>query len=188
MLTTLIKLSVATMIMFNLTSCSEDSEDYSSSTVADFTTVKYDYQWPSTSSLDGYKIRFIDTTFVREHRLFQEYLADGYSHAFVYDFTIAPGTDHYRIYGYENDNPKYSSNYYSVSGFSTDNKETITLTTYYQYKDISGLDLEGRDHCELYPTSAAGGTYMCWGQYPVPNTLYDAKTGVYEFVVDPTRP
>ncbi len=27
---------------------------------------------------------------------------------------------------------------------------------------------------------------MCWGEYPGYNSLYDAKTGSYEIVVDPT--
>jgi len=189
MLSTFYKLSIAALLVINLTSCSDDSEDYSSSTVEDYTTIKYDYQWPANSRLDGYKIRFTDTTFVREHRLFQEFLADGYSHAFVYDFTVAPGTDQYEIYGYEQDNPKYRSYFYTVSTYvPEEGKETIELTTYYYYVDVSGTEMQGSDTCDLYPTSADGGTYMCWGDYPNYNTLYVAKTGVYEFVVDPTVP
>lgn len=170
-----------------LLGCEGDSE--SAPTPESYTTVKYDYVWPSTSSLDGYKIRFTDTTLNKDHRKFLEFLQDGYSHAFVYDFTQYQGTDSYEIYGYEQDNPKYSSDYYIVNGLTTiDNKETIALTTYYFYRDASGIDIRGRDECDLYPTSATGGTYMCWGEYPVGTSLYDAKTGKYELVVDPTAP
>ncbi len=187
MFSTLYKLVGVSLLILTLSSC-DSGDDSSDSSTQDFTTIKYDYQWPSTSSLDGYKIRFTDTVFVKADRLFQEFLQDGYSHAFVYDFTKYPGTDQYEIYGYENDNLKYSSYYYTVSAYAADNKETISFTTNYYYKDVSGVDLEGSDRCELYPTSATGGTYMCWGKYPGLNPLYDAKTGKYDLVSDPTAP
>jgi len=169
-------------IVLLLASCSEDS-GIETSNVADYTTVKYDYVWPS--NLDGYKIRFRDTVFNREHRLFQEYLQDGYDHAYVLDFTVTDGFENYEVYGYEDDNAKYTSTGYfnNMMGIE-DDKEVLVLYTSYSYVD--GVEQSGSDRYELYPTSATGGTYMSWGEYPGSTPLYNAKTGVYELVVDPT--
>ncbi len=187
MISSLFKILGVFSLALLLTSCSETDDTDTGSSSTDFTTVKYDYQWPSSSSLDGYKIRMTDTTFVKKDRPFLEFLQESTSHAFVYDFMQYPGSSQYELYGYEQDNPKYRSNFYTASiGTLEDNTEIMTFTTYYYYKDVSGVDIEGSDSYELYPTSATGGTYMCWGEYPIGTHLYDAKTGVYEFVVDPT--
>jgi len=174
------KIALIVVIALGLNGCSEDdgidtgSNEY-------YMTTTYDYTWPS--DLSGYKIRMTDTIFVREDRLFQEYLADGYSHAFVYNFLT---NSTHEIYGYETDNIKYTSTGYStVSGEDTDGTTFIEITAYYTYTD-NGVDLTGYDRCDLHPTSAEGGVYMCWGRYPGTNPLYDAKTGTYEIVVDPS--
>ena len=183
--------SLCTMALgLSLVACSSD-DDVSNPSVEEFVTVSYEYNWPD--DLEGYKIRLTDTEFNKDHRLFQEFLQDGYSHAFVLDFTITGGDQEFEIYGYEDDNAKYSSDGYHIvsttvldfaDGISED-YETISLYTDYTYTD-NGVDLEGGDHYTFYPTSATGGTYMSWGTYPGSNSLYDAKTGVYEIVVDPT--
>lgn len=175
---------LATSLLFTMTAfigCGSGGGGSDTPSNEYYLTTTYDYEWPD--DITGYRIRMTDTEFVKEDRLFQEFLQEGYSHAFVYDFLTE---NQFEIYGYENDNAKYSSEWYDASSGESEGTNYLYLTTKYTYIN-DGVALTGYDTCELHPTSQEAGVYMCWGKYPETNPLYDAKTGTYEIILDPSN-